>query len=97
MSPQPGKAQASHRPLPQRENLSWQEQALCQGVEPELFFPSQGQVSVAKAAKQICGMCEVSDDCLRYALQHVELDGVWGGTSYRERRDLRRRPSERTA
>jgi WhiB family redox-sensing transcriptional regulator len=91
MSARPGRAQAGHRPQPQETDLRWQERALCKQVDPELFFPFKGEVAVANAAKQVCGMCEVRAECLAYALAHHEYDGIWGGTSDRERRRQRRR------
>lgn len=39
-------------------------------------------VAVAKA---ICASCTVSEECLEYALLVREKDGVWGGTTARER------------
>lgn len=60
----------------------------CRGLDPDLFFPERGEPSVR--AKQVCGDCIVRDECLRYALDHNERYGIWGGTSERERRRLRR-------
>jgi WhiB family redox-sensing transcriptional regulator len=84
MSARPGKAQAAHRPQPQETDLTWQERALCKEVDAELFFPYKGENCAA--AKQVCGLCEVSAQCLNYAIAHQERVGVWGGMSERERR-----------
>jgi hypothetical protein len=35
----------------------------------------------------ICNRCLVQAECLRYALDH-DLDGIWGGTTVRQRRRL---------
>lgn len=77
-------------------DLSWQPRANCIGVDPDIFFPERG--ASTKEAKSICGACDVRADCLEYALENSEKFGIWGGTSERERRRLRRqRTAERRA
>jgi WhiB family redox-sensing transcriptional regulator len=66
----------------------------CRGMDPDVFFPDRGE-SLAPA-KAVCGECIVRDECLEYALDHGERFGVWGGTSERERRRLRRARREST-
>jgi len=70
------------------ENLSWQDQANCMGVDPDLFFPERG--ASTREAKEVCRGCVVRLDCLEYALDSAEKFGIWGGMSERERRRLRR-------
>ena len=60
----------------------WREQALCAQTNPEEFFAEKG--GTTKAAKQICGGCEVRPQCLSYALEADERYGVWGGLSERD-------------
>lgn len=67
----------------------WQERALCAQVDRDMFFPEKG--GSTKEAKKICSRCEVSGECLEYALGHDERFGIWGGLSERERRVLKRR------
>jgi WhiB family transcriptional regulator, redox-sensing transcriptional regulator len=73
---------------------SWWDLAACQSADPELFFPvtetgpAQRQLTRAKA---VCASCGVRQQCLEYALSTHQPHGVWGGTSERERRVLRRR------
>jgi len=69
--------------------LAWQADSLCAQTDPEAFFPEKG--GSTREAKKICGQCEVSAQCLEYALQNDERFGIWGGLSERERRRLRRR------
>ena len=45
-----------------------------------------------KDAKKVCWSCEVRQECLEYAMKNREVVGVWGGTSEKERRRLRREP-----
>lgn len=68
--------------------LDWQLLSNCLGVDPDLFYPERG-ASTADA-KAVCAGCVVRDDCLEYALANGEKFGIWGGTSERERRALRR-------
>jgi WhiB family redox-sensing transcriptional regulator len=66
----------------------WQAAGNCVGVDPDLFFPGQGDPT--GAAKQVCAGCTVREACLEYALDNCERFGVWGGLSERERRRIRR-------
>jgi WhiB family redox-sensing transcriptional regulator len=69
---------------------AWHHQAACRGADPELFFPERGQSQ--KAALSYCERCPVRSKCLSSALEPGLLSsGVWGGTTGRERRELRRR------
>jgi WhiB family transcriptional regulator, redox-sensing transcriptional regulator len=71
----------------------------CQKTDPELFFPisvtgmGAGQ---AEAAKMVCRGCGVRADCLLYALETMP-EGIWGGTTHRERRAARRYSARRPA
>ena len=71
-----------------REDLAWQDKALCPETDPEAFFPEKG--GATRDAKRVCRACEVRAECLQYALDHDERFGVWGGLSERERRRLQR-------
>ncbi len=68
---------------------SWQHQANCMGVDPDLFFPERG--ASTREAKEVCRGCVVREDCLEYAIANGEKFGIWGGLSERERRKIRRR------
>lgn len=41
-------------------------------------------------AQRICGRCEVREPCLEYAMADATLVGVSGGTTDKERRQLRK-------
>lgn len=65
---------------------SWNEHAACLDMDSDVFFATDDAgVDVAKA---VCARCPVVDECLAWALAHGEDQGVWGGTSERERRLL---------
>jgi WhiB family redox-sensing transcriptional regulator len=70
------------------EQTDWMRDGLCAQTDPDAFFPNKGETT--QPAKSVCEGCPVRDTCLNYALEHNERFGVWGGTSERERRVLRR-------
>lgn len=67
---------------------TWQEYALCAESDGDAWFPEEGQPN--SAAKAICRLCEVREECLEYALANDEAFGIWGGLSEHERRRLGR-------
>lgn len=66
----------------------WRDRAACQDAPSDLFFPEQGE-SYAQA-RAICAGCPVLAPCLAYALRTRQPEGMWGGTTPRERGRLRR-------
>ena len=70
-------------------------EALCIEYENIEFFITRGQDD--GPAKSICARCAVKAECLQYALERRIDHGVWGGTSGRERGDLRRSARSITA
>lgn len=68
----------------------WTEQGLCGQTDPEIFFPPKGGVGLVRVATTICGRCEVAASCLAYALEHDDDHGIYGGTTPRQRRAMRK-------
>lgn len=68
--------------------MHWTHQAACKGLDPSMFFPKTGEMNVLRAAQSVCKTCSVKQNCLNDNL--YEEFGVWGGTSERERRAIRR-------
>lgn len=74
----------------------WMEDAKCRGITAtSLFYPdrSNDQVMQAKAVcKGLDGSapCPVLQTCFDYAMDTEEKFGVWGGTSERERRRIKK-------
>lgn len=62
---------------------------VCAQTDPEAFFPD-GHGATARPAKQLCAGCPFIDACREYAIWH-SVDGVWGGTTLRERYKIRRK------
>lgn len=84
-------------PIRQGETLQWREEAACRGHDPDLFFPgSEPTPGDIAAAKAICATCSVLGECLTYALETNQTEGIWGGETPTGRRKLRRRWLEET-
>lgn len=76
--------------------MNWKLLGNCTGEDPDLFFPtyddreSSARNIQEEMAKGVCSGCPVSGECLDDALRNHE-HGVWGGTSWEDRRSLARR------
>lgn len=72
-------------------DVSWRAHGACRRPEiPSwLFFPARGDMETVQRAKAVCAGCPVAEQCLEFALLLNE-PGVWGGTTGRERRELRK-------
>lgn len=63
---------------------SWHADAAC-AEHPEVnFFPEQGEDW--RPAVAVCNGCLVQAECLLWAVDNGPLDGVWGGTTRRQRK-----------
>jgi WhiB family redox-sensing transcriptional regulator len=68
----------------------WHADAACQEHPDISWFPEVGQSSAP--AKAVCRTCLVAAQCLEWALgEGSKLEGIWGGTTTRERRTWGRR------
>lgn len=68
----------------------WRFQAACRGEDPNIFFPEVGDWKSVREAKAICSTCPVKAECLKFALDFCLCHGVYGGTSEKQRKLLRR-------
>ena len=68
----------------------WREGAACNDVEELSFFPSSDDLIAINRAKTVCAGCPVQDDCLGFAIETRQPDGIWGGLTPNERTRLRR-------
>ena len=72
---------------------AWLDQAACRDLDPERFFPEPGEQGKAAEAKQVCGSCQVRDQCRDLAVNAaggIDADhGIFGGTLPTERSRLR--------
>jgi WhiB family redox-sensing transcriptional regulator len=65
--------------------INW-DLAECRGMT-DLFYPEQFES--AKQAKAVCAECPIVKQCLEYALDLGDMEGIWGGKSPKERAKLR--------
>jgi len=77
--------------------LPWADVALCAETDPDLWFDlaTDRYVSLPNstrevAAKDICRRCPALTDCRAYAMDHPELEGIWGAMTEKERRQARK-------
>lgn len=69
----------------------WMDRGACVGMNADLFFPPRGVHTADMAeAKAVCAGCPVEQTCRDYALRHHIKYGLWGGTTERERRAIRK-------
>lgn len=76
----------------------WRARAACRDYDPEFFFPvgSTGPaLDQIEQAKAVCRRCDVAAQCLKWAMDTNQQDGVWGGKSEDERRTLQRQTRPR--
>lgn len=74
-------------PEPVWDENGWQQHGLCRGADPNMWFI--GRTDSPKPARDTCARCPVKDPCLKYAMDHNEKYGIWGGLTERQRRRLR--------
>lgn len=72
---------------------NWREGAACLRLEQgEVdFFPDPEDVAAIATAKAVCATCPVAEECLAYAIETNQSEGIWGGLLPKERARLRRR------
>jgi WhiB family redox-sensing transcriptional regulator len=66
---------------------AWHAQAACRGQGAGEWVKAAGDYTAERA---VCASCPVREECLAYALADKDLVGMWGGTTERERREMRR-------
>jgi WhiB family redox-sensing transcriptional regulator len=74
-------------------NRTWVRKARCLGLDPDMFFPDGGGLGSIqeREVKAVCKSCPVQLECLVWAIKAGEADGIYGGTSDKDRRRLRRK------
>ncbi|MFK0238361.1 WhiB family transcriptional regulator [Streptomyces vinaceus] len=66
-------------PLP----VEWVIRAACAGLETDIFFPSDPDLS--ERGLKICAKCSVRRACREFAESEGLPFGIWGGATARER------------
>lgn len=69
----------------------WAEAASCVGLDPELWFPSNGEYRTHEfaLAMQTCARCPVKRECLTEGMQNDY--GIWAGWTPEHRKQLKQR------
>ncbi|WP_409474736.1 WhiB family transcriptional regulator [Streptomyces sp. HC307] len=78
--------------------MYWRERAACLHEDPDLFFPignTGPTLEQIDEAKAVC-RCPVVEQCLDWAIQVGQVEGIWGGMTDSERRAVRRRQARQT-
>lgn len=83
-------ASLSRLPKPLLDEYEWQNHGTCRQIDPETFFSPEAERGPRRrsreaAAKAVCAVCPVLDECLEHALAVREPYGVWGGLNPSER------------
>lgn len=68
-------------------------EAACKSTDPDLFFPHSEAEEIA--ATHFCSECPVERECLAIAVWQNEKDGVWGGTTAKQRYKFTRTSAKR--
>lgn len=73
---------------------------LCSQTDPDIFFPVDHSDAIIskfeyysneREAKAICAECPYKMECAGFALERLDLQGIWGGTTQMDRRRMMRR------
>lgn len=71
------------------EKEHWRKRALCAGhPERACWFPEDEEATARAIA--ICRVCPVRAECLTFAIDTRQSEGVWGGMTPYQRRRARR-------
>ncbi|MGD7788195.1 WhiB family transcriptional regulator [Propionibacteriaceae bacterium Y1700] len=62
--------------------------ARCVEVGHDVFFPGQGENDLVRQARAICAQCPAAAACLAHYIN--ETDGIYAGTTGRQRAAMRR-------
>jgi WhiB family transcriptional regulator, redox-sensing transcriptional regulator len=79
---------------------NWRAASACLNADPDMFFPVAAGTAAGKQtarALRICQGCPVRQQCLDFAMQSGEKDGIWGGTTPEQRIRARRGRNRGTA
>lgn len=67
----------------------------CKGMPTNWWFPDHGisyqDTQILERARAVCNTCGVKEECLNFALEFPNLQGMWGGMSPKQRQNERRR------
>lgn len=71
----------------------------CAETDPDMFFsvePFEGAIHIKEhyyaeaEAKALCSDCPYKVACFAYAMQNRDIQGIWGGTTAKDRAAIRK-------
>jgi WhiB family redox-sensing transcriptional regulator len=69
----------------------WRDAAACAKASDVDFFAPPENLAESNRARALCASCPVRDECLAFAIDSNQTEGIWGGMTPQERSKLRRR------
>lgn len=72
-----------------KDQERWWLRGACRGMDVAIFFPVSKHDVDTPMALMTCRGCPVRRQCLEYAVSIPSLDGIWAGTSDRDRERIR--------
>lgn len=72
----------------QFETDAWKLNGACVDQNPEWWFVTPGDLRVLDAIR-ICKTCPIRERCLEYALTTDSAWGIWGGTTEKQRKQIK--------
>jgi WhiB family transcriptional regulator, redox-sensing transcriptional regulator len=69
----------------------WREAGTCFDRTDVDFFPEPDDSTAVAVAVSMCASCPVAAECLTWAIDTDQREGIWGGYPPAERRTIRRR------
>jgi hypothetical protein len=82
-----GLPRAAAHALTRAVEPDWRDSAACAGADPEAWFPATQGAYPNRRVTAVCRDCPVRRSCLATALMW-SVDGIWAGTTSRERQGL---------
>ena len=58
---------------------TWMTDAACTEYDPEFWWPGNGGDN--RRVFEICDACPVKKQCLQFAIDNDEREGIWGGVA----------------
>lgn len=67
-------------------------QANCRRYDPDIWFPEGTDILGIRRAQTICRACPIQLDCAKQAIDAQIPEGIWGGLTPDDRKQMRNRP-----
>ena len=64
----------------------FQDKANCLEADPQIFFSAK--LKDRALALSLCNSCPVKSECLEFAITNESVDGIYGGTTGDERKEI---------